>query len=98
MNQYDISDPMPIASMNGSRYVLTFIDDFSIFTWVFFVKKKPEVLERFIKFKAPIENASRRKINSLRYDNGGEYIKSEILQKFSTDGINIQHSIPYTPQ
>ena len=41
----DISVPIPITSMNGSRYVLTFIDDFSRYTWVFFIKKKSEVLE-----------------------------------------------------
>ena len=39
----DISGPMPITSMNGSRYLLTFIDDFSRYTWVFFIKKKSEV-------------------------------------------------------
>ena len=36
----NISGPMPITSMNGSRYVLTFIADFSRYTWVFFIKKK----------------------------------------------------------
>ena len=35
---------------------------------------------------------------SLRYDNGGEYIKSELLQICAKYGINIQHSIPYSPQ
>ena len=34
----------------------------------------------------------------MRYDNGGEYISSEFMQIFSDNGINIQHSIPYTPQ
>ena len=41
----DISGPMPITSMNGSRYLLTFIDYFSRYTWVFFIKKKSEVCE-----------------------------------------------------
>ena len=45
---YDISGNIPTTSMNGSRYVLTFIDDFSRYTWVFFIKKKSEVLEKFI--------------------------------------------------
>ena len=49
---YDISGSVPTTSMSGSWYVLTFIDDFSIYTWVFFLKKKSEVLERFIEFKA----------------------------------------------
>ena len=33
-----ISVLIPITSMNGSRYLLTFIDDFSRYTWVFFLK------------------------------------------------------------
>ena len=57
----DISGPMPITSVNGSRYVLTLIVDFSKYTWVFFIKKKSEVLEKFIELKALIENASRKK-------------------------------------
>ena len=36
----NISRPMPTTSMNGSWYVLTSIDDISIYTWVFFIKKK----------------------------------------------------------
>ena len=72
---YDISGPIPTMSMSGSRYVLTFINDFSIYTCVFFLKKKSEVLERFIEFKAMVENATGRKIKYLRYDNGGDYIK-----------------------
>ena len=56
---------MSITSMNGSRYVLTFIDDFSRYTWVFFIKKKSEVLEKFTELKALIENASGKNIKIL---------------------------------
>ena len=72
----DISGPMSRTSMNGSYYVLTFIDYFSRYTWVFFIKKKSEVLEKFIELNALVENASERKIKYFQYDNGGEYISS----------------------
>ena len=72
----DIRVPMPTTYMNGSRYVLTFIDDLSIFTWVYFLKKKLEVFEKFVDFEASIETGIGSKIKYLRYDNGGEYIKS----------------------
>ena len=61
----DISGPMPTTSMNVSQDVLIFIDDFSRYTWVFFIKKKSEVLEKFIELKALVENASERKIKSF---------------------------------
>ena len=72
----DISGPMPITSMNGSRYILTFIDYFSRYTWVFFLKKKSKVCEKSIELKALIENASGLKIKILRSDNGGEYVSN----------------------
>ena len=67
----NITGPMPIKSMNGSRYLLNFIDDFSRYTWVFFLKKKSEVCEKFSELKALIENTSGLKIKILRYGNGG---------------------------
>ena len=84
--------------MNGLRYVLAIIDDLSIFTWVYFLKKKSEVFEKFKDFKAFAEIATRRKIKSLKSDNGGEYTKSELLYICVENGINIQHIVPYTPQ
>ena len=48
MIHYDISGPIPITSINGSRYLLTFIYYFSRYTWVFFLKKKSEVCEIFL--------------------------------------------------
>ena len=91
----DISSPMPITSMNGSRYnILTFIDDFSRYTWVFFIKKKSEVLEKLTELKALIENASGKKIKILRFDNGGEYVSNELLHICSQSGIQIHHSVP----
>ena len=94
----DIRGPMPITSMNGSRYLLTFIYDFSRYTWVFFLKKKSEVCEKITELKAFIENAFGIKIKILRYDNCGEYVSNYFLHIFSQSGIQVQNSIPYTPQ
>ena len=88
---------MPITSMNGSRYVLTFIDYFSRYTWVFFIKKKYEVCEKFIELKALLENAFGQKIKTLRFDNGGEYVSNYFLHICSQISIQVHHSFPYTP-
>ena len=66
--------------MNGSRYLLTFIDDFSRYTWVFFLKKKSEVCEKFSELKALIENSYGIKIKILRSNNGGEYVSNELIR------------------
>ena len=64
----------------------------------FFIEKKLEVLEKFTELKALIENASSQKIKILRYDNGREYVSNELLHICSKSGIQVQHSVLYTPQ
>ena len=71
----DVSRPIPTTSMNGSKYFLTFYDDCSRYCWVYFLKKKYEVFETFKVFKSLTENNLRKKIKSIRYDDGGEYVK-----------------------
>ena len=61
----DISGPFTTTSMNGFRYVLTFIDDLSIFTWVYFLKNKSEVFEKFNNFKAFVETSTGRNIKDI---------------------------------
>ena len=71
----DVSIVMPTTSMNGYRYFMTFIDDYSRFCWIYFLKKKSEVFETFIFFKGLVENNIGNTIKELRSDNGGEQIK-----------------------
>ena len=75
--------------MNGLRYALTFIYDLSRFTWVDFLKNKSKVFEKFNIFKAYVETSIGSNIKAIRYDNGGEYIKLELLKHFSYNEIHI---------
>ena len=88
---FDINSSIPVIYMKGSRYLLNFIDDFSRYTWVFFLKKKFDVCENFSELKALIENASGLKIKILRSDNGGEYVSNDFLHICSQSGIQFQH-------
>ena len=85
-------------SMSQAKYALTFIDDFSRYYWVYFLKHKSEVFGLFKVFKALVENQSGRKLKVLISYNGGEYVKSVFIQYCVDVGIHMQHSIPYTPQ
>ena len=79
-------------------YVLTFIDDFSRYCWVYFLKHKSKVFDLFKGFKVLVEDQYGRKLKVLRFDNGGEYVKSEFIQYCEDAGIQMQHSILYTHQ
>ena len=64
----DLIGPIRTPSYGGSRYVLTFIDDYLRFCWVYFLKLKSEVFEKLKIWKELVENQSGNKINILRTD------------------------------
>ena len=70
----DLWGPSPVASLGGSRYCITFIDDSSRKVWVYFLKNKCNVFETFKKWKAMVETETSLKVKCLRSDNEGEYI------------------------
>eukprot|EP00253_Pinus_taeda_P023024 PITA_23024 len=94
----DLCGPLPVASFSGCKYFLTFIDDFSRRTWVYFLKLKSEVFNTFLAFKAFVEKQSGHQILKLRTDNGGEYVKKTFINFCTENGIQMQHTVPYTPQ
>eukprot|EP00253_Pinus_taeda_P004569 PITA_04569 len=73
-------------------------DEFSRNTWIYFLKKKFEVFDRFKEFKALVENQSEKKIKVLRTDNGGELCNKELEEFCKKCGIAWQKTTPYTPQ
>jgi hypothetical protein len=60
--------------LGGSKYFLTFIDDFSCFLWIYTIQSKDEVFGKFKEFKSLVENQSEKKIKCIKTDHGGEYI------------------------
>ena len=94
----DLCGPLPSASFYGIKYFLTFIDDYSKRTWVYFLKLKSEVFNMFLAYKALVEKQSGHQIIKLRSDNGGEYVNNEFTTFCPEQGIQQQCTIPYTPQ
>ena len=92
----NVAGPFTHMSMIQAKYALTFIDEFSRYYWVYFLKHKFEVFGLFKVLKALVENQYGRRINILRSDNGFEYLKFEFIQYCEYVGIQMQHSIPYT--
>ena len=62
------------------------------------MKQKLEIFGIFKFFKAMIENSFRKNIKSIRTNNGGEYIKRYFHHYSESEGIRMEHSVPYTPQ
>jgi hypothetical protein len=83
----DLMDPFLHPSISKSRYVLIFVDDFSCFTWIFFLRKKSEVFQHLKDFKALVETQLGKKIKVLQTDSKGEYVNHEIHNPFHEAGI-----------
>ena len=86
--------------MGGSLYYISFVDDFSRCTWIYFLKCKEleKIRKKFKEFKALTENSSGKKVKTLRIDNGKEFT-SEIFKEFCINvGIKREFIVPYNPQ
>ena len=83
----DIAGPFPYMSMSQAKYALAFIDDFSRYCWVHFLKHKSESFDILKFFRALVENQSRRKVKILIFDNSGEYVNSNFIQYCKNAGI-----------
>ena len=94
----DVWGIAPVISHAHYKYFVTFIDDYSRFTGVYFLRSKSEVFSAFKFFHAYVQTQFSSKIKILRSDNGGEYT-SHLFQEFlQTNGILSQRSCPSTPQ
>ena len=69
----DVWGPAQTATFGGCRYYVTFIDDFSRYTWIFPMRMKSEVFTHFQKFKSEVEKTTGRHVRCLRSDGGKEY-------------------------
>ncbi|WVZ93303.1 LOW QUALITY PROTEIN: hypothetical protein U9M48_039295 [Paspalum notatum var. saurae] len=82
-----------VASISGKWYVLVVVDDFSRFSWVFFMEFKDEVFG----FVQDLRNESHKAMRAIRSDNGGEF-KNSHFENFC-HGLGLEHQFysPYTP-
>ncbi|GJV15827.1 putative ribonuclease H-like domain-containing protein [Tanacetum coccineum] len=94
----DLFGPTFVSSLMHKRYCLVITDDYSRFTWVFFLATKDETSEILKNFIIQIENLVDQKVKIIRYDNGTEF-KNKVMDDFCKEkGIRREFSIARTPQ
>ena len=89
---------MSVEVRGGYRYVLTFTDDLSRYGYIYLMKHKSEMFEKFKQFQSEVENHRNKKIKFLRSDRGGEYLSYEFGTHLRQYGIVSQLTPPGTPQ
>ena len=94
----DVCGPISKDFIGGSKYFVTFIDDFSRCCSVYFIKHKSEVLDKFKEFEAVTTNDCGKRIGVLCSDNGGEYLSDKFKEYLELKQIHHELTLPYSLQ
>ncbi|KAH9668655.1 Integrase catalytic domain-containing protein [Citrus sinensis] len=102
----DICGPFSKVCLNGQRYFISFIDDYSRYMYLYLLYDKGEALDAFKVYKAEVEKQLGKPIKIVRSDRGGEYYgrytgsrqKPGPFARFlEENGIVTQYTIPSSP-
>ncbi len=94
----DVCGPIFPTTHGGNKYFVSFIDDYTRMSWVFMMRKKSEVVEKFKQFQKMLLTQFKIKIKSLLSDEGGEYVNDEMKEFMKEEGMIHRTTPPYTPQ
>nr|GEU62403.1 retrovirus-related Pol polyprotein from transposon TNT 1-94 [Tanacetum cinerariifolium] len=85
----DLCGPMRVASINGKRYVLVIVDDYSRYTWTHFVRSKDETLDVLIDFLRLVQRGLQAQVRLVRTDKGTEILNQTLHAYFAVEAIAI---------
>ncbi|GJY67501.1 putative ribonuclease H-like domain-containing protein [Tanacetum coccineum] len=88
----DLFRPTSVRSLNHKTYCLVITDDFSKFSWVFFLRTKDETSRILRDFIRQIENQLNQKVKSTRCDNGTEFKNRDFIKLCGSKGIKREYS------
>lgn len=94
----DVCGPLSVESYGGSKYFVTFMDDFSHEVFVYPMARKSMVFDKYKEFKNFAENQTGHKIKSIRTDNGKEYCNEAFMKHLREFGDDHEKSAPYAQQ
>ncbi|KAJ9541501.1 hypothetical protein OSB04_028007 [Centaurea solstitialis] len=94
----DLCGPMRVQSINGKKYVLVMVDDYSRYTWVKFLRSKDEAPEIIISVLKEVQVNLQSQVQKIRSDHGTEF-KNKVLGGY-LESVGIKHTFAAvrTPQ
>jgi transposase InsO family protein len=94
----DLFGPIAYISIGGSKYCFVIVDDYSRFTWVFFLQEKSQTQETLKRFLRRAQNEFGLRIKKIRSNNGTEFKNSQVERFLEEEGFKHEFFSPYTPQ
>ncbi|GJS83086.1 putative ribonuclease H-like domain-containing protein [Tanacetum coccineum] len=98
MLHMDLFGPTFVKSLMKKMYCLVVTDDYSRFSWVFFLATKDETSGILKSFITGVENLIDQRVKVIRCDNGTEFKNKEMNQFCERKGIKREFSVARTPQ
>ncbi|GKA91059.1 ribonuclease H-like domain-containing protein [Tanacetum coccineum] len=97
IKEYESDSDEYVRSINHKTYYLVITDDFSRFSWVFFLRTKDETSAILKDFIRQIENQLNKKVKTFRCDNGTEFKNRDMIEFYGLKGIKREYSNARTP-
>ncbi|GJQ92965.1 retrovirus-related pol polyprotein from transposon TNT 1-94 [Tanacetum coccineum] len=94
----DLCGPMRVQSINGKKYILVIVDDYSRFTWVKFLRSKDETPAFVINLLKQLQVGLNKTVRFVRTDNGTEFVNKDLIDYYENVGITHEKTVPRTPQ
>ncbi|GJR88488.1 retrovirus-related pol polyprotein from transposon TNT 1-94 [Tanacetum coccineum] len=94
----DLCGPMRVASVNGKKYILVIVDDYSRFTWVKCLRSKDEAPALIINFLKMIQVWLKETVHRIRTDNGTKFVNQTLREYYEKVGISHETSVARSPQ
>ena len=93
----DLYGPMPVVSLGGSTYFLFLIDNFSGFSWIYFLSHKDQAFDRFQAWHTMVERESGHSMKMIRSNKGGELVSHEFDHHLEAHSIRHKLANTCTP-
>ncbi|GJU39548.1 retrovirus-related pol polyprotein from transposon TNT 1-94 [Tanacetum coccineum] len=94
----DLCGPMRVESINGKKYVLVIVDDYSRYTWTHFLRSKDETPAVLIDFLTLVQRGLHAQVRTVRTDKGTEFLNKTLHAYFAKEGIRHETSTARTPE
>ncbi|GJY91293.1 retrovirus-related pol polyprotein from transposon TNT 1-94 [Tanacetum coccineum] len=94
----DLCGSMRVQSINGKKYILVIVDDYSRFTWMKFLRSKDETPAFVINLLKQLQVGLNKTIKFIRIDNGTEFVNEDLIDYYENVGITHAKTVPRTPQ
>jgi hypothetical protein len=88
----------PVASYHKYKYFISFVDDYSSYSWVTLLHTKGAAINALTQFLVLVKNQHNTTVKQWMSDAGGEYKSDVFMKTLKDNGIKVLQSVPYTPQ